>query len=124
MKILVDMNLSPEWVSFLGTAGIAATHWSSIGAVNASDSTIFAHAKAAGLIVLTHDLDFGAILAATGGDKPSVVQIRARDVRPAAIGVEIVAALKQMSDELDMGALLTVEPGKTRLRILPLQRGR
>jgi predicted nuclease of predicted toxin-antitoxin system len=32
--------------------------------------------------VLTHDLDFGAILAASQGTKPSVVQLRARDVSP------------------------------------------
>jgi predicted nuclease of predicted toxin-antitoxin system len=121
MKILVDMNLSPASVPYLGSAGIAATRWSSIGAAYASDPTIFAHAKAAGLIVLTHDLDFGAILAVAGGDKPSVVQIRAADVSPSAIGAEIVAALKQMSHELEMGALLTVDPGKTRLRLLPLQ---
>ena len=37
-----------------------------------------AFAGANGCVVLTHDLDFGAILAATQGRKPSVVQIRAR----------------------------------------------
>ena len=33
-------------------------------------------ARVNGYVVLTHDLDFGAILAATHGNKPSVVQIR------------------------------------------------
>ena len=37
-------------------------------------------------IVLTHDLDFSAILAATRGEKPSVVQIRADDVSLGVIG--------------------------------------
>jgi predicted nuclease of predicted toxin-antitoxin system len=40
-----------------------------------------AYAKLHGRIVLTHDLDFSAILAATKGDKPSVVQVRAGNVR-------------------------------------------
>jgi hypothetical protein len=31
---------------------------------------------------LTHDLDFSAILAATKGKKPSVIQIRARTASP------------------------------------------
>ena len=80
-------------------------------------------AKVNGYVVLTHDLDFGAILAATNGDKPSVVQIRSEDVSPEAIGGLIVNALRQMGAELRAGALLTVEPSRTRLRVLPLLRG-
>lgn len=74
-------------------------------------------------VVLTHDLDFGTILAATGGSKPSVVQLRSDDVRPEAIGAQVVAALRQMSRELGEGALLTVETNRNRLRVLPLSAG-
>jgi len=81
-------------------------------------------AKANGYVVLTHDLDFGAILAATHGDKPSVVQIRAEDVTPDAIGGPVIDALRQMGAELDAGALLTVDPSRTRLRVLPLETDR
>ncbi len=73
--------------------------------------------------MLTHDLDFSAILAATHGDKPSVVQIRSEDVSPDVIGGLVIDALRQMSAELDEGALLTVDPNRTRLRVLPLYRG-
>ncbi len=72
-------------------------------------------------VVITHDLDFGAILAATQGEKPSVVQIRADGVSPATIGPHVILALKQMAVELDRGALLIVDPNRTRLRVLPLQ---
>ena len=72
-------------------------------------------------MVLTHDLDFGAILAATQGEKPSVVQIRADDVSTGAIGDQVVAALRQMALELQQGALLTIDTNRTRLRVLPLQ---
>jgi predicted nuclease of predicted toxin-antitoxin system len=121
MKLLVDMNLSPRWVVLLADAGIAATHWSTIGAYNAPDSEIMAYASANDCVVLTHDLDFGAILAATHGEKPSVVQIRAEDVSPDVIGKQVVSALWQMASELEEGALLTVEPNRTRVRVLPLQ---
>lgn len=50
-----------------------------IGAANAPDKAIVDYAKAQGLVVLTHDLDFGAILAATRAEGPSVVQIRTED---------------------------------------------
>ena len=73
--------------------------------------------------MLTHDLDFGSILATTHGAKPSVVQIRAEDVSPDTIGKQVIAALRQMASELDDGALLTIDPKRTRLRVLPLPRG-
>lgn len=120
MKLIVDMNLSPRWVAVIAAAKIQAVHWSSIGALNAPDKEIMAYADENDFIVLTHDLDFGAILANTQGAKPSVVQIRADDVNPDVIGSQVIAALQQMSDELARGALLTIEPGRTRLRILPL----
>jgi predicted nuclease of predicted toxin-antitoxin system len=80
-----------------------------------------AYASANDYIVLTHDLDFGAILAATHGEKPSVVQIRADDVSPDEIGKRIIVALMQMETELEKGALLTVDPNHTRMSVLPLQ---
>jgi predicted nuclease of predicted toxin-antitoxin system len=79
-----------------------------------------AFAKANGYVVLTHDLDFSAILAATHGDKPSVVQIRSEDLSPDMIGRPVIDALRQMTAELEAGALLTVDPTRTRLRVLPL----
>jgi predicted nuclease of predicted toxin-antitoxin system len=120
MKLLIDMNLSPRWVKALHEAGIEASHWSSLGPANASDAAIMAFARTNGYVVLTHDLDFSAILAATQGAQPSVVQIRAGDVRPETVGPTLIEALQQMSAQLEEGALLTVDPARARLRVLPL----
>ncbi|MDH3209724.1 MAG: DUF5615 family PIN-like protein [Burkholderiaceae bacterium] len=120
MKLLVDMNLSPRWVKALADAGIEAAHWSNIGANNAPDAEVMAYARAHHYVVLTHDLDFGAILAATHGEKPSVVQIRAENARPEVIGKQVITALRQMAAELNEGALLTVDPHRARVRVLPL----
>lgn len=120
MGLLVDMNLSPRWVTALADAGIEAAHWSTLGAHNAPDWQIMAYASANDYVVLTHDLDFGAILAVTHGERPSVVQIRAEDVSPDVIGKQVIAALRQMAPELAEGVLLTVDPSRTRLRVLPL----
>ena len=121
MKLLVDMNLSPRWIGLLVDNGIEAAHWSTLGANNAPDTEIMTYASANGYVVLTHDLDFSAILAATHGEKPSVVQIRADDVSPDVIGLQVITALRQMASELADGALLTIEPNRTRMRLLPLQ---
>jgi predicted nuclease of predicted toxin-antitoxin system len=121
MKLLVDMNLSPRWVAVLAGAGLEAAHWSTLGANNAADSEIMAYARANDYVVLTHDLDFSAILAATHGERPSVVQIRSEDVSPEAIGKQVIIALRQMAFELEEGVLITVDPGRARVRVLPLQ---
>jgi len=120
MKLLVDMNLSPRWVKLLNDSGFETLHWSTVGKVTASDSEIMAWASDNGYVVLTHDLDFSTILAATRGKSPSVVQIRAEDVSPDVIGGKIVHALQQMQTELEAGALMSVDDKTMRLRILPL----
>ena len=120
MKLLIDMNLSPHWAELLAQAGIEARHWSSVGANNALDSEIMLYAKENGYVVLTHDLDFSAILAATKGDKPSVVQIRAEDLSAEAIGKQVILALRQLTAELEDGALVTIDPNRVRIRVLPL----
>ncbi len=122
MKVLVDMNLSPRWVSLLAAAGAESLHWSDVGAANATDAEIMSYAAAKGYVVLTHDLDFGAMLAATSQTKPSIVQLRASDVRPQTIGSSVLAALRQMESELSHGALITIDLSRTRIRVLPLSR--
>jgi predicted nuclease of predicted toxin-antitoxin system len=122
MKVLIDMNLSPRWVDSLTAAGIESAHWSGLGPSTASDAAIMAFAAAHEYVVVTHDLDFSAILAASGGDRPSVVQIRADDLSPERIGQRVIAALAQAGTELERGALLTIDVHRTRLRMLPLTR--
>lgn len=53
MKIVIDMNLSPEWLSVLESAGYEAVHWSSVGDIQALDRTIMAWAVNNGYIVST-----------------------------------------------------------------------
>jgi predicted nuclease of predicted toxin-antitoxin system len=120
VRFLIDMNLSPRWVDRLASAGIESTHWSKVGAFDAADEVIMAHAADQGFVVLTHDLDFGAMLAAMPLKRPSVVQLRADDVSPEVMGSVVVAAVAQMQSELSSGALLTIDPGRSRIRLLPL----
>ena len=120
MRLLIDMNLSPKWVEFLNDAGLEATHWSALGAANAPDPELMAFAKTHDYVILTNDLDFGAILAASGGSGPSVVQIRADDLSIGAIGQPVVAALHQAKEAIEAGALVTVDPKRARVTLLPI----
>jgi predicted nuclease of predicted toxin-antitoxin system len=71
--------------------------------------------------VLTADLDFGAILAATRLKKPSVVQVRGELLAPHVLGGAVVRAMHQARQELFDGALISVDPAQERVRILPLR---
>lgn len=100
MRLLVDMNMSPRWVPFLRDAGHEAEHWSAVGHHDAADRVVMDYAERHRCVLLTHDLDFGAILAATRGSGPSVVQVRAGNLAPQAIGSQVLAALRQWNPSL------------------------
>jgi predicted nuclease of predicted toxin-antitoxin system len=122
MKLLLDMNLPPRWVELLNKAGFEAVHWSTIGPGNAADVEIMTFARQNGYVLLTHDLDFGAMLAATRGQKPSVVQLRSENLSIEVIGRSVIDALHEVATDLEDGALVTIDPGRTRVRVLPLIR--
>ncbi len=122
MKILIDMNLSPDWVTAFASKNIESVHWSTVGDPRAEDEEIMIYARAHGYIVFTHDLDFGTILALTQAESPSVIQVRTQNILPTHLTVTVTSILRLNSDSLKQGALIVVDEGKSRVRILPLQR--
>lgn len=120
VPIVVDMSLSPEWVGFFRSAGWPTIHWSSVGDARALDTAIMVWALENQHAVFTHDLDFGTALALTHAGGPSVIQVRSQRVLPEHIGPAVVAALTKYEQELKDGALVVVEPSRSRVRILPL----
>jgi len=120
-EIVDRYELFPQWVSVLEEVGWEAVHWSLIGRPNAPDQEIFEYATSHGYVIFTHDLDFGAILAATNAEYPSVIQVRTQDVTPEHLSHLVVSALRQFKKHLDEGALITIDEKKFRARILPLR---
>jgi predicted nuclease of predicted toxin-antitoxin system len=120
VKVLIDMNLSPDWVPVLQHHGWPAVHWSTVGDPRATDRTIMDWAVANGYIVFTHDLDFGTMLALTHATGPSVLQVRAEDVLPDHLEGVVIAALTQHDADLAAGALVVVDESKCRVRVLPI----
>src|SRR5437867_6219962 len=120
VQLVIDMNLSVEWITELAQHGWSAVHWSTIGDPRADDSVIMAWALANGHVVFTHDLDFGTMLALTHAMGPSVLQVRAQNVLPEDIGPVVIAALCQHDAVLAAGALVVGDVKKSRVRVLPL----
>lgn len=121
MNILIDMNLSPEWCKVFADVGWEAYHWSTIGDMRAPDHTLMKWALEHDCIVFTHDLDFGALLAATNASGPSVIQVRTQDIMPSAIGTIVISAISAHQSELLAGAILTVDLSKKKIRLLPMR---
>ena len=119
MNLVIDMNLSPDWVAALASAGHVVRHWSEIGAANATDREILIWARDNEHVVFTHDLDFGAILAATAANAPSVVQIRTQDPTPQRCQNLILETLRQHATAILNGALVSVDENRSRVRVLP-----
>ena len=120
MKFLVDMNLSPLWVEFLFQHGFEADHWSALGHPAAPDSEILAFASVNGYVVFTHDLDFGMLLAVNQARTPSIVQVRIQDVLPSSVGEAVLRAIRAAQPHLEAGALVTIDPARERVRMLPI----
>lgn len=122
MKLVVDVNLPPKWVDFLGAQGIEAVHWSQVGDLRATDAAIMTWARDGGYVVLTSDLDFSALLATSSATGPSVIQVRTQDVFPESLGAQVVTVLIEQSDALESGAIITIDEIAARVRILPIRR--
>ena len=120
MTLLVDMNLSPEWVPAFEEAGLRARHWSDVGAVDALDEVIFQWAAEHDSVIVTQDFDFPHLLYHCHSGKPSVVHLRLRDELDESQRQRVVIAVRNHVNELRHGALLMVTDSRCKLRLLPL----
>jgi len=78
MRLLLDANLSPRVAESLRAAGFEAVHVVDVDLVTATDDAILDRAADDGLVVVTADSDFGALLAMRRATSPSVVHPAAR----------------------------------------------
>ncbi len=121
MKIIIDMNLSPEWVECLERDGHEVFHWKDVGSPKAQDIEILEWARERNYTVFTNDLDFGRILALTHADGPSVLQIRGNLLLPEDSGDIILEALNSCREEIQNGALVTIDEISWRVKVLPIK---
>ena len=122
MRLLLDLNLSRDLCGPFVNAGYEAIHWSEVGALTAPDDALMHYAHQHGLIIITHDLDFGALLAATRAHGPSVVQVRTQDVLGNSFVELVSGVLNRFEAELSAGALVVIDTNRARVRILPILR--
>lgn len=120
MRFLADMGISPRSVGHLRARGHDVFDLRDHGLGRLSDTEILTRTRLEARIVLTHDLDFGDLLAASGDALPSVVLFRLPDMRPQTPNRYLDAVLTSHGADLERGCLLSVGERRVRVRTLPV----
>ena len=76
IRFLANMNISPKSVDALRRQGWDIVRVSELLPVNAPDQEVMELARQQGRVVITQDLDFSAVLALGGHDRPSLITLR------------------------------------------------
>lgn len=121
IRILADMNISPKTVGILQQKGWDIVRVSSLLPVNTSDEEILNLAHREDRVVVTQDLDFSALLALSGRDRPSLVTMRMSVSDPETITRRLLAVLPRIEGELRKGCAVTIEETAVRIRRLPIE---
>lgn len=123
MRFLGDMGIPRRSIAFLRAAGHDAVHLRDQGLQRLGDDEIVEKAVAESRVILTHDLDFGRIVALSGASTPSVVTLRLSDMRAPVVNGYLSVVISHCITELETGALVSVSDRAVRLRRLPIVRG-
>lgn len=121
MKFLADMGISQSTVRWLRQLGHDAIHLREQGLQRLPDADIVAKAKAENRVILTCDLDFGALLAASGDKLPSVIIFRLENEKPNNINRRLAVIFDSVATTVwEDGAIILVEQERHRIRLLPI----
>ena len=123
IRFLLDMGLAQSTSEFLRSLGYDAIHLRDEGLQRLPDERIVIKALVEGRTIITHDLDFGRIVALSGDTVPSIVTFRLTDMTPALVNEALRAVLDDAAQSLEGGALVTVTDGGIRIRTLPVDAG-
>ena len=123
MRLLIDNARSPILAELLRHAGHDARHVRDVGLHHAADDEIFDRAAAEDRVLVSADTDFGTLLATRAATKPSLILFRGEGSRrPEALAALMLSNLGQLADALAAGCIVTFEPARLRLRLLPIVR--
>lgn len=114
------MGLARSTADFLRNQGHDAVHLREQGLQRLDDHDIVQKARTERRVILTHDLDFGRIMALSQRHLPSVVTFRLRDMRPGQVNRYLAEVLDHFSEQLESGALVSVSELAIRVRPLPI----
>jgi predicted nuclease of predicted toxin-antitoxin system len=121
MKLLLDQGLPRRAAQLLREAGIDAVHTAECGLATALDVEILNVARQAGRVGITLDADLHAILSMSGAAAPSAIRIRIQGLTAEPLAELARLILDRCREDLEGGALVSVNEKQIRVRRLPIQ---
>lgn len=120
MKFLADMGISLRTVEWLRELGHDVFHLRDRGLQKLLDNEILALAQVEQRIILTIDLDFAQLLAVSKQSLPSVILFRLGNENYDEINQRLIEVLKNCQQELETGAIVSVNNETFRVKKLPI----
>jgi predicted nuclease of predicted toxin-antitoxin system len=120
MRFLADMGISLRTVEWLREDGHDIVHLRDEGLQRLPDDEILEKARLEGRVVLTVDLDFAQLLAMAQSSFPSVILFRLGNENYDQINSFISILLRDCTEELESGAMISVSTKGFRIRKLPI----
>jgi predicted nuclease of predicted toxin-antitoxin system len=102
MKFLADMGISLKTVAFLNSFGYDAAHLYEQGLDRLPDADILEKARSEERVLLTHDLDFGELIAVSKAKLPSVIIFRLRNMHPERVNRCLHEIISQHGEILEL----------------------
>ncbi len=121
MRFLVDMGISPATAALLRPLGHEAVHLHDQALDRLPDSAVLEKARLEARILLTHDLDFPGLVAASAASLPSVIVFRLTNMRPERVHHHLQGVNAGHQDALERGAIISILEMQVRVRLLPLE---
>lgn len=122
MKFLLDVNMPASLGERLAAFGYSYRWVPICIEPRASDLTILQEAAATSEVIITHDTDFGTLLAFAGSTKPSVILFRIDKINANLFFTLLTDNWPFIRQPLEEGALVIFEEDKFRIRTLPIRR--
>lgn len=120
MKLFADVNVSASVVARLRSDGVDVTRVVDVMDARSPDAQVVEAALERGAVLVSHDQDFGALLAIAGARKPSLINLRTSSVDVDFLVRCIKRVLTNAGEDLAAGAIVTVEDSGMRIRRLPI----
>jgi predicted nuclease of predicted toxin-antitoxin system len=122
VRFVVDANMSPRLAELLRASGHDAIAVRDVGLSDASDDEILGRAAVDRRVIISHDTDFGTLLAFRRVSTPSFILIRSSDpLTPDEHAMLIIDNLDAIIDDLQAGAIVVFGRGRLRTRRLPVR---
>ena len=121
LAFLADMNISPFTVLQLKGRGWNIIRVSEVMDKSTKDLGLLEYARRHDMVIITQDLDFSMLLAVKGFGKPSLVNVRLEEAKPAYVTSRIIDTVSALEPELAKGAVVTVDEASLRYRYLPIR---